>query len=201
VVAKFQGGTAPLFLISLKAGGVGLNLTAADTVIHCDPWWNPAVEDQATDRAHRIGQDKPVTVVRLIARGTIEEKIVSLKSKKRHLVNAVITSDSGALLGITDEDLRMLLGDSEGESWDDDGAPPPTDKLASAKQVLAPDYLTLVSEVQTWLQMTGKAENQFAAMVELPAPYAARLARGEPFPCSRAVADRIRARMRAYFLN
>ena len=72
---KFQGGTAPLFLISLKAGGVGFNLTAADTVIHCDPWWNPAVEDQATDRTHRIGQDKPVTVVRLIARGTIEEKI------------------------------------------------------------------------------------------------------------------------------
>ena len=67
--------------------------------------------------------------------------------------------------------------------------------------MLAADYVTLVAEVQNWLRTTGKAENQFAAMVELPAPYAARLVRGEPFPCSRAVADRIRARMRAYFLN
>jgi SNF2 family DNA or RNA helicase len=113
VVQRFQEGDAPLFLISLKAGGAGLNLTAADTVIHCDPWWNPAVEDQATDRAHRIGQDKPVTVVRLVARGTIEEKILSLKAKKRELTRAVIDDDGGALAGLTAEDLARLLGDAD----------------------------------------------------------------------------------------
>ena len=118
VVARFQEGQAPLFLISLKAGGAGLNLTAADTVIHCDPWWNPAVEDQATDRAYRIGQDKPVTVVRLVARGTIEEKILSLKAKKRELSKVVIGDDARALEGITEEDVRALLGDAEGDGED-----------------------------------------------------------------------------------
>lgn len=73
-VQQFQNGEIPLFLISLKAGGTGLNLTAADTVIHYDPWWNPAVEDQATDRAHRIGQNKTVFVYKLVTKGTVEEK-------------------------------------------------------------------------------------------------------------------------------
>ena len=90
VVERFQKGSAPLFLISLKAGGAGLNLTAADTVIHCDPWWNPAAEDQATDRAHRIGQTRGVTVVRLVARGTIEDKIALLKRQKRELADAIV---------------------------------------------------------------------------------------------------------------
>src|SRR5690606_7321216 len=76
LIASFQDGTADAFLISLKAGGTGINLTAADYVIHLDPWWNPAVEDQATDRAHRIGQTRPVTVYRLISHGTIEEQIL-----------------------------------------------------------------------------------------------------------------------------
>ena len=80
--ARFQAGEVPLFLISLKAGGIGLNLTAADTVIHYDPWWNPAVEEQATDRAHRIGQDKPVFVYKLIAEGTIEERMLELQEKQ-----------------------------------------------------------------------------------------------------------------------
>ena len=77
-----------MFLISLKAGGTGLNLTAADTVIHYDPWWNPAVEDQATDRAHRIGQDKPVFVYKLIVAGSIEEQILALQEKKAELAVA-----------------------------------------------------------------------------------------------------------------
>jgi SNF2 family DNA or RNA helicase len=116
VVARFQDGDAPLFLLSLKAGGAGLNLTAADTVIHCDPWWNPAVEDQATDRAHRLGQERPVTVVRLVAQGTIEEKIGALKQKKRELAEAVIGGDGyGALAGLTKDDIDLLLGDVEGE--------------------------------------------------------------------------------------
>lgn len=89
-VRSFQAGEVPLFLISLKAGGRGLNLTAADTVIHYDPWWNPAAEDQATDRAHRIGQDKPVFVYKLIAAGTVEERIVELQKKKGSLAQTML---------------------------------------------------------------------------------------------------------------
>ena len=93
-VAAFQAGEAELFLISLKAGGTGLNLTAADTVVHLDPWWNPAVEDQATDRAHRIGQTRPVTVVRLVAQGTIEEAVLALHADKRELAEAILEGAS-----------------------------------------------------------------------------------------------------------
>jgi len=98
-----------VFLISLKAGGTGLNLTAADTVIHFDPWWNPAVEDQATDRAHRIGQTKVVTAYRLVAAGTIEEKILQLKAKKRELVSSVLTEDAGGAKKLTKSDLDELF--------------------------------------------------------------------------------------------
>ena len=89
-VESFQRGEGDLFLISLKAGGTGLNLTAADHVIHLDPWWNPAVEDQATDRAHRIGQSRPVTVIRLIAQGTIEEAVLALHAEKRELAEGLL---------------------------------------------------------------------------------------------------------------
>ncbi len=89
-VEAFQNGESDAFLISLKAGGTGLNLTAADYVIHMDPWWNPAVEDQATDRAHRIGQTRPVMVYRIIARGTIEEQILKMHDEKRDLVDGVL---------------------------------------------------------------------------------------------------------------
>ncbi len=99
----------PVFLISLKAGGSGLNLTAADTVIHFDPWWNPAVEDQATDRAHRIGQSKVVTMYRLVAKGTIEEKIFELAGKKRELVGAVLNEDVGGAKKLTKGDLEELF--------------------------------------------------------------------------------------------
>ncbi|HSO36047.1 MAG TPA: DEAD/DEAH box helicase [Labilithrix sp.] len=99
----------PIFLISLKAGGAGLNLTAADTVIHFDPWWNPAVEDQATDRAHRIGQTKVVTNYKLIAKGTIEEKILELGGKKRELTSAVLSEDIGGAKKLTKSDLEDLF--------------------------------------------------------------------------------------------
>jgi superfamily II DNA or RNA helicase len=115
VVRRFQEGTAPLFLISLKAGGAGLNLTAADTVIHCDPWWNPAAEDQATDRAHRIGQKRAVTVVRLVARGTIEDKIALLKHQKRELADAVVGAEAGAVGRLDDAEIDALLGEVEGD--------------------------------------------------------------------------------------
>ncbi len=97
------------FLISLKAGGTGLNLTGADTVVHFDPWWNPAVEDQATDRAHRIGQSKVVTVYKLIARDTVEEKILKLSEKKRELVSSVLTTESTPMKGLTKQDIDDLF--------------------------------------------------------------------------------------------
>ncbi len=109
-VERFQTDpTIPVFLISLKAGGSGLNLTAADTVIHFDPWWNPAVEDQASDRAHRIGQKRVVTVYRLVAAGTIEEKILELKEKKKGLVSAVLSEDAGGGKRLTRDDLDDLF--------------------------------------------------------------------------------------------
>jgi superfamily II DNA or RNA helicase len=109
-ITRFQEDpTITVFLISLKAGGSGLNLTAADTVIHFDPWWNPAVEDQASDRAHRIGQNRVVTVYRLVAAGTIEEKILQLKQKKRDLVSSVLTEDAGGAKRLTREDVDELF--------------------------------------------------------------------------------------------
>ncbi len=108
-VKRFQAGEVPLFLISLKAGGVGLNLTAADTVIHYDPWWNPAVEDQATDRAHRIGQTSKVFVHRLVTLGTIEEKMEVLKDKKRAIVASVMDAEHGGALTMTEADVDELF--------------------------------------------------------------------------------------------
>ena len=109
-VRRFQAGEVPLFLLSLKAGGVGLNLTAADTVIHYDPWWNPAAEAQAVDRAHRIGQDKPVFVYRLVAAGTVEERIEALKQRKAALVEAVLDGGgSRERLSFDQDDLDLLL--------------------------------------------------------------------------------------------
>jgi len=99
----------PIFLISLKAGGTGLNLTGADYVIHYDPWWNPAVEDQATDRAHRIGQTKKVFVYRLITRGTVEEKIMKLKDRKKSLVDSVISADREFAKALSFQDLKEIL--------------------------------------------------------------------------------------------
>ena len=109
LVKRFQAGERDVFLISLKAGGTGINLTGADYVIHLDPWWNPAVEDQATDRAHRIGQDKPVTVYRLVARGTVEEKILALHGTKRALVAGVLAGTDAAAR-LQTKDLIDLLG-------------------------------------------------------------------------------------------
>jgi superfamily II DNA or RNA helicase len=109
VIARFQAGDVPLFLISLKAGGTGLNLTAADTVIHYDPWWNPAVEAQATDRAHRIGQDKPVFVYKLIAKDTVEERIMQLQADKHALASRLYTESTGSPAAWTSADLEALF--------------------------------------------------------------------------------------------
>ena len=110
VVRRFQGQPdIPVFLISLKAGGTGLNLTAADTVIHFDPWWNPAVEAQATDRAHRLGQTRVVTSYRLIARGTVEEKILNLQSRKREVIRALFGGEEQLGENLTWEEIQDLL--------------------------------------------------------------------------------------------
>lgn len=110
MVKEFNEGDTPVFLISLKAGGVGLNLTGADVVIHYDPWWNLAVQNQATDRAHRIGQTKKVTVYKLIAKGTIEEKIQKLQEKKKDLAEQVIGGEAGQLGSLSREEIMELLG-------------------------------------------------------------------------------------------
>ena len=109
MVATFQAGGVPVFLLSLKAGGTGLNLTRADHVIHVDRWWNPAVEDQATDRAYRIGQTRPVQVHRLVTEGTIEQKIGELLERKRSLADAVLGSGETALTELSDDELRDLV--------------------------------------------------------------------------------------------
>ena len=110
VVEKFQTNAAiPVFLISLKAGGVGLNLTGADTVIHFDPWWNPAVEDQATDRAHRIGQTKVVTSYKLITRDTVEEKILTLQNRKRAVIQATLGGEEEFAASLNWEEIQELL--------------------------------------------------------------------------------------------
>jgi superfamily II DNA or RNA helicase len=109
-VARFQKSPdIPVFLISLKAGGLGLNLTAADTVIHFDPWWNPAVEDQATDRAHRIGQNRVVTSYKLITQGTVEEKILNLQQRKRKLIHATLAGEERLSEILTWEEIQELL--------------------------------------------------------------------------------------------
>jgi superfamily II DNA or RNA helicase len=108
-VRQFQAGEVPLFLISLKAGGTGLNLTAADTVILYDPWWNPAVENQAIDRAHRIGQDKAVIVYKLVAAGTIEEKMLEMQARKGDIARSILTDDAEGIRTLTADDLRWVL--------------------------------------------------------------------------------------------
>ncbi|WP_396276603.1 DEAD/DEAH box helicase [Haloimpatiens lingqiaonensis] len=111
MVNEFNGGKCSVFLISLKAGGTGLNLTGADTVIHFDPWWNPSVENQASDRAHRIGQEKTVEVIKLVAKGTIEEKIQKLQEKKKDIFNMTIenASDVNVLGKMTEEEIKELF--------------------------------------------------------------------------------------------
>ena len=108
-VARFQSGEVDIFLVSLKAGGTGLNLTAADSVILYDPWWNPSVEAQAMDRAHRIGQTKPVFVYKLVAAGTVEAAILELQKRKASLAQALYEDGTDQPLDLTEADLAMLL--------------------------------------------------------------------------------------------
>ncbi len=133
-VDAFQRGEADVFLLSLKAGGTGLNLTAATYVIHLDPWWNPAVEDQATDRAHRIGQDQPVTVYRLVARGTLEEAILGLHADKRALAAEILDGTGSTQALSTDELMALLSGQDLGPE-----DPPSEEEPAPAPPEAAPE--------------------------------------------------------------
>ena len=109
-VDRFQAGPeVPLFLLSLKAGGTGLNLTGADTVIHFDPWWNPAAEAQATDRAHRIGQTRVVTSYKLVCSETVEEKVLALQDEKRALLAGIFEASDAVSAKISLSDLKSLL--------------------------------------------------------------------------------------------
>lgn len=112
---QFNQGEGDVFLISLKAGGTGLNLTGADMVIHYDPWWNPAVEDQATDRAHRIGQKHKVEVIRLLTHGTIEEQVVELSRNKKQLFDQLIEAGEENLSSLSEDAIRALFSDMEEE--------------------------------------------------------------------------------------
>ena len=109
LVHRFNAGEAPIFLLSLKAAGTGLTLTQADTVIHYDLWWNPAVEDQATDRAYRIGQKRVVTNYKLVTRGTIEEKILELQNKKRVLIDTVVGDSMGDINKLSWDEVKNLI--------------------------------------------------------------------------------------------
>jgi len=110
IVHEFNTNRAiPLFLISLKAGGTGLNLTGADMVIHFDPWWNPAVENQATDRAYRIGQKRTVYSVKLITRGTVEEKVLAMQQRKKAVIDATLETDEQVMGVLNWDDVRELL--------------------------------------------------------------------------------------------
>jgi SNF2 family DNA or RNA helicase len=116
LVDKFQAGAAPVFLVSLKAGGTGLNLTAADTVIHYDPWWNPAAQAQASDRAHRIGQTQPVFVYKLLTTGTVEERIHELQASKQRLADGLFEGRGSSGFEWTAEQLEELLAPIAGAS-------------------------------------------------------------------------------------
>ncbi|MEA2750108.1 MAG: hypothetical protein QOI41_4251 [Myxococcales bacterium] len=202
IVDRFQNGDAPLFLVSLKAGGAGLNLTAADTVIHCDPWWNPAVEDQATDRAHRMGQARAVTVVRLVATGTIEEKIGVLKGKKRELAAAVIASSDdagtsaaeGALGGLSDDDVDLLLGGLPGIAAEvpHDGGEGEEDVVVARRFVAVRE----VDELRTILrriEASGTLRKELARKVGLPVARITLLLIGHAVPIPTRAAEKIRA--------
>jgi SNF2 family DNA or RNA helicase len=125
LIERFQAGEVDAFFLSLKAGGTGLDLVRASAVVHLDPWWNPAVEDQATDRAHRIGQTEPVTVVRLLARDTIEEQMLEVHHDKRQLVDAVLAGTDAAGALSVDELMQLVRrtrrhgGDDYDVEWSD----------------------------------------------------------------------------------
>jgi hypothetical protein len=199
--------------VSLKAGGAGLNLTAADTVIHCDPWWNPAVEEQATDRAHRMGQARAVTVVRLVASGTIEEKIGTLKAKKKELAAAVIANADGdgggegdgaasaeALRGLTEADVDALLGGLRSELDDAGLAASDTEEHGEPEgEVVVPRRFVPARDVDELrailrrIEGSGKPRKDLPRKIGLPVARFSLLLIGHAVPIPTRAAEKIRA--------
>ncbi len=201
-VDRFQKGSAPLFLISLKAGGAGLNLTAADTVIHCDPWWNPAVEDQATDRAHRMGQARAVTVIRLVAVGTIEDKIGLLKGTKRALVAAVMgdgarASDTFAVnAGLSASDVAFLLdrcapGAMAATLRDNEHSSAP-ETLSGTRRFVPEREIDDLRTALRRAESRGMLRGELARRVGLPVARISLLLIGHRVPVPTRAADKIR---------
>ncbi|MCO5170948.1 MAG: SNF2-related protein, partial [Planctomycetes bacterium] len=185
----FQRGERPLFLVSLKAGGVGLNLTGADYVLHLDPWWNPAVEDQATGRAHRLGQRRPVTVYRLVARGTIEEQILALHADKRALVAAVLDGSDRAGALSTSELVALIRG--EGAAPRAPATPPR--ESPPARAVAPPPSVDDVAALRAYLGLT---QRQLGELVGAAQPTVSQWERGtqSPRPEARARLERLVSR-------
>ena len=188
-IDAFQGGQDPLFLISLKAGGVGLNLTAADYVIHLDPWWNPAVEDQATGRAHRIGQKRPVTVYRLVTRDTVEEQILALHEQKRGLVSAVLEGSDRAGALSTEELVDLIRGGAQGAEVEVGEDPEPAEPEAQLPQPPQPKAQPPQPAAQPKAQPPQPLPQLGARIIPfpaLPAPAPAAPTRRPPAPTAPA---------------
>ena len=210
-VAAFQAGDGDVFLISLKAGGTGLNLTSASYVFHLDPWWNPAAEDQATDRAHRIGQTRPVTVYKLVTRGTVEEGILAMQADKRALVTSVL-DEVGTTAPFSSEELRDILGFGAITPVPRDAPPPdsgiarsPDDLRAAARRMtddppwlgLKPSTATayghVLQRVATFLAAEGRAWTA-ASSDAIVADYVSAVATGR-FAAPKTDASTARAAM------
>lgn len=161
----------PLFLISLKAGGTGLNLTAADHVIHLDPWWNPAAEQQATDRAHRIGQKRPVMVYKFVARGTVEEKIIEMQARKRALADAALNGDRIAVDALSRADLEAVFAPLGAAPAEDDGSEDdaPEDALSAPDRAAKSSLPAALADL---LAMGPASNQQVAEAIEVSAPTA-----------------------------
>ncbi|MEZ6187488.1 MAG: SNF2-related protein [Planctomycetota bacterium] len=188
LVDAFQAGEGEVFLISLKAGGKGLNLTAADYVVHLDPWWNPAVEDQATDRAHRLGQQKPVTVYRLVTQGTVEAQILALHAQKRDLVAGVLDGSDRAGKLSTDELIALIRGDEPAPAR----PVTPRAKRATSRSRSAPRPVADGPQALLALrQRHGLTQGQLGELLGVSAPTVCTWERGSrPLPAKRAAALR-----------
>ncbi|MBX3467260.1 MAG: hypothetical protein KF878_10230, partial [Planctomycetes bacterium] len=185
----FQRGDRPLFLVSLKAGGVGLNLTGADYVLHLDPWWNPAVEDQATGRAHRLGQRRPVTVYRFMATGTVEEQILALHADKRALVAAVLDGSDRAGALSTSELVALIRGDGAAQRAQ---ATPRRESVPARAAAPAPS----VDDVAALRAYLGLTQRQLGELVGAAQPTVSQWGRGvqSPRPEARARLERLLSR-------
>ncbi|WP_373047020.1 SNF2-related protein [Vulgatibacter sp.] len=201
-VDRWQAGEGDAFLVSLKAGGTGLNLTAADYVVHLDPWWNPAAEDQATDRAHRIGQTRPVTVLRLVSRGTIEEQILALHGEKRALLSGVLDGADGGVRVDAAALVALLEAPVDVDPVEDDAVDRDAEEPAAAAGPIVPDCLRtadpqrLVDDLRRFLEHKhdagGIGPGPVRSYPRAISRFAQFLAAGHAAPLADAPLERVR---------